>query len=517
MAFKESLSLLIELDGADDAAQDVETLGDGVDDMGKKLKTATDRAESLGSGLSNAGDRARRGGAGVKEYSGHLDRAGDSADNAERSFTGLASGVDGVTTLMADPSPQEMAQGIADLADGAGNFLVPALKKAKDSVMGFVGGLRSAEGGLSNLGKAATVGGIVAVGAALATVADQVNKQNIAEQLDEMAAQFVATGVVTDEMIASQWRAVGVMSQLIDASPTAAAAFVDLAEAQGLDAEMADKMRRGLADTVTAQEAAGVAAGDTTAAVNDQSDALLRLADVNAGLFDPIFAAVSANRALEDANRAVVEAVDAHGTSSREYEDAQWAALTATVAQESAIAKLAGQVKRGEINMDQATRRLREMGGGSQNTAALVDLLEGEVYGLRQQIGGLQDRTVHIDVVYRRTNAELLSGYSAPGRASGGPVGRGWAGWVGEEGREWLEMGNMTGHVYTEDQLRSAGSTRAPVSAARYVGSPAVGAAAAAPTVVRIDLSGGDNELMTWLRRRIKHDGGGNVQAALGQ
>jgi hypothetical protein len=65
----------------------------------------------------------------VGESASHIDRVGESADNAEGKFTGLASGIDGVTTLMDDPSPQEFAQAIADMADGVANFAVPAIKQ----------------------------------------------------------------------------------------------------------------------------------------------------------------------------------------------------------------------------------------------------------------------------------------------------------------------------------------------------------------------------------------------------
>lgn len=78
--------------------------------------------DDLGTGTKKMSDNA-------DQASSRLDRVGESADNAEGRFTGLASGIDGVTTLMDDPSPQEMAQGIADLADGIANAAVPAMTK----------------------------------------------------------------------------------------------------------------------------------------------------------------------------------------------------------------------------------------------------------------------------------------------------------------------------------------------------------------------------------------------------
>lgn len=91
--------------------------------------------------LTFAGDSSQlertfqRVGSGTREMNSELgrgarafDRVGESADNAETRFSGLASGIDGVTTVMSADSPQEYAQGLADMADGIANFAVPALK-----------------------------------------------------------------------------------------------------------------------------------------------------------------------------------------------------------------------------------------------------------------------------------------------------------------------------------------------------------------------------------------------------
>jgi hypothetical protein len=89
-------------------------------------KSLEDSFDKVGKGAEDMGDNVGRG-------AEAFDRVGDSADNAEGKMTGLASGIDGVTTLMDDPSPQEFAQGLADIADGIGNFLIPSLKTAVTS------------------------------------------------------------------------------------------------------------------------------------------------------------------------------------------------------------------------------------------------------------------------------------------------------------------------------------------------------------------------------------------------
>lgn len=78
--------------------------------------------------FSKVGEGAQSMGREVDSGAGAIDRVGESADGAETRFTGLASGIDGVTTLMDDPSPQEFAQGLADMADGIANFVVPTIK-----------------------------------------------------------------------------------------------------------------------------------------------------------------------------------------------------------------------------------------------------------------------------------------------------------------------------------------------------------------------------------------------------
>lgn len=84
--------------------------------------------DKVGQGATDMGDSVGRG-------TRSLDAVGESADGAETRFTGLASGIDGVTTLMDDPSPQEFAQGLADIADGVANSLIPTLKQFGTTIL----------------------------------------------------------------------------------------------------------------------------------------------------------------------------------------------------------------------------------------------------------------------------------------------------------------------------------------------------------------------------------------------
>jgi hypothetical protein len=92
------------------------------------LTFAGETSPSLKRSMDDIGTGSRKMADSADEAAGRIDRVGESADNAEGRFTGLASGIDGVTTLMDDPSPQEFAQGIADIADGIANAAVPAVK-----------------------------------------------------------------------------------------------------------------------------------------------------------------------------------------------------------------------------------------------------------------------------------------------------------------------------------------------------------------------------------------------------
>jgi|SRR5687768_3871913 len=114
--------------------------------------------ENVGAGAKSMGDQ-------VGESASSFDRVGESADNAETRFAGLASGIDGVTTLMDDPSPQEFAQGLADMADGIGNFVVPALKTMGTQIL--TSGQAALTAAATHATAAATtVAGWIATGAA---------------------------------------------------------------------------------------------------------------------------------------------------------------------------------------------------------------------------------------------------------------------------------------------------------------------------------------------------------------
>src|SRR5688500_17758113 len=91
--------------------------------------TFTGDTGSLERSFDKVGSAAKEMDDDVRTAGGGLDRVGESSDQLEGRFTGLASGIDGVTTLMDPQSPQEFAQGIADLADGIANAAVPALQR----------------------------------------------------------------------------------------------------------------------------------------------------------------------------------------------------------------------------------------------------------------------------------------------------------------------------------------------------------------------------------------------------
>lgn len=112
--------------------------------------------DRVGSRATDMSDKVGRG-------SASLEGVGESADGLETRFTGLASGIDGVTTLMDDPSPQEFAQGLADIADGIANSAVPALMRLKSGLL--TSASSAATAGIAHARAAATtVAGWVAMG-----------------------------------------------------------------------------------------------------------------------------------------------------------------------------------------------------------------------------------------------------------------------------------------------------------------------------------------------------------------
>lgn len=179
----------------------------------KRAQDASDKTEKAFDGVSSAADKVDgsfgRIGKSTEKYGSGIDRVGESADNAETRFTGLASGIDGVTTLMADPSPQEFAQGIADMADGIANAAVPALKSFGDRLKGVFENIKGAGMKSALMGTGLALGAVgLAVGAAgIAWNAYQKTQEKARERVKDLTSAIKDQANGVDDAIETSMRA----------------------------------------------------------------------------------------------------------------------------------------------------------------------------------------------------------------------------------------------------------------------------------------------------------------------
>lgn len=314
-------------------------------DLERTFSTVTDGAEKaeksldgIGGGVDRMNRRLDDGGKKAGEYSSRLDRAGESADDAETRFTGLASGIDGVTTLMDNPTPQEFAQGIADISDGLANAAVPALKRAKDAVMGFVDGI----GGVKNLLiGGAVVGGVVALAAGIDAAREAANNK----VLDSYAQQLERTGFAASEAARESLKtaeAAGVLDDIANRVAESGGAqaverLIDLARESGLSTDSINMLNDKLDETGTTAERTA----DNISGINDALRALT----------DPVFAAINAQDQLNEAQGAYNEALAEHGARSAEAEAATIAVAEASRDYDSALLDLEAKVRSGDVSM----------------------------------------------------------------------------------------------------------------------------------------------------------------------
>ena len=214
-----------------------------------------------------------------------LTRVGDTADTAETRFTGLASGIDGVTSILDDPTPQEFAQGLADMGDSMANTVVPWMSK---------------------LGPAALIagGGIAAAAAATFVLNDAIHDNNI----EDLADDFLKTGHTGEELdkalagqnagnytsdlsnlnrvVETGEHDLSAMEDVVkrlakESGPDAAEAYINQAEAAGLSAENTRALRDVLDETndelqVTTEQADATSASfDRLKGAADMKDTFL--------------------------------------------------------------------------------------------------------------------------------------------------------------------------------------------------------------------------------------------------
>ncbi len=438
----DSKALSSELDKVGAAAKETE---EAFDKLGKG---ASDGLDKVGTSAQQAGDRFRKSSKDSDEYRSRLDATGESADGLETRFTGLASGIDGVTTLMDDPSPQEFAQGLADISDGVANSFVPAIKRAFEGTKEFLGGLN----GLKTVAGVAAAGALAVLTYQLmqsAKAAHDAHFDEVTKELEETgnAAKAAADllgdkGPDFENMFSKTSSDVGnlteAMNRLLEAGDFEAAN--DLIREAGERGDITGDQMQALLNIVD-----GIASSAEGAAQSQKNlaDSIRGVSDAIAAQTDPVMAMIDANNQLRDANQQIAEALGAvndavkeHGENSPEavqalqdLRDAEIDAAGAGLDNEQAIRELTaaaaenpeivGNVIRhlqsladqgviSQASVDQVSQALRDVPRRVNSTLTARDRATGIINAVGEHLGTINGQSATVvlnaNVIIRKVN-----------------------------------------------------------------------------------------------------------------
>lgn len=432
-----------------------------------------------------------------------------------------------------------------------------AAAKGVGDIGKMINGIKALHGAVSGLSGAGVAAGIVGIGAAFMVAFDQIDKARKSANLQRLAEEFSATGAGMDELFekaksGNLWEFVGVFTKLRQMSPEVAEAFIDQAEAAGVADDMIAKMRNGLADTVSAQQAAADAAEDAKSAVEKEADAVSAFNDSLDKMLGKTLDVPEAQAAFTQALAATADQM------ARQTEEFGANATSMDVNTEAGAANtemIAGLVRAGadvltsmrdqgassaDLRSEQERQidSIRRVAGQLGLERGAVDrLIEGlmaipsqrrteiqvsrgaamaAIAAVQSAINNLHGKTVTVRVTATGAGAGLLGGFL--GQAHGGIVGAargigraatggprtGWT-WVGEQGPELAQLPPGTQVKSHGDSMRmGAGGGGGSEVVLRYEGS---GNAAIDALI---------NMLLPGMRMTIQRRYGGDVNAALG-
>lgn len=326
------------------------------------------------------------------------------------------------------------------------------------------------------------------------------------------------------------------LAQLAQKSPAdASAAFSRLTEGMHLSYEEVGKFKDQLPAFSNAMQQSANAADGSAQSQERNAQALSDYLTQLQAATDPVFGLMNALGQVKTAQTAYNDAVKQHGINSNEAKDASVALAEAVAGAEAAAlngqlsysdfaAALDHWVQSGVITSQQARdirQRVDETRGAAQAYIGNYDarmFMENHASNVIAQVK--RDLDSVPDNTYKRFYMQYFNqimnptpsnpaGYGFIGnRAIGGPIGHAAEGggrtgltWVGEQGPELVRL--------------PAGSMVHPAGAS----SQAAGGGSGGGGEVRvlIDLTGAESGLISWLKDRIRIDGGGDVQTALGQ
>jgi hypothetical protein len=341
--------------------------------------------------------------------------------------------------------------------------------------------LRDAEGGLTNLGKAAGIAGGVIAGLAAVDVAagvintiagysgkaeDALNRLTVASAkagkgvrgagTDAVAAfadlasnqplslataweswgEQVRISVGGKETIASVEDADKAFESLLDQDPTLAREFLKSFEdftgtmdesAAGFDTNTSQikVWKEQLKNSTEATDALADANDDLAESSETASQGFKKLNDLARAQIDPFFALADANKKLNEAHWEVIAAQAEHGKGSAEYAAALRNAGAAALDMDAATQGLAAAVKDGTTSYPQAIARLEELGKSAGLSEDEVAGLKWQVFLYSKQVQDATGQTLDLDTdpaieALKRLAAEMFSTKGALARLKTG-------------------------------------------------------------------------------------------------
>lgn len=323
-----------QLERASKQAQNsTEKLAQAFDEVSQAAK----RTDTAMAGVDGASARlsqiAGRGGADFRAYRSDLDGVGDGFNDIEDRAMGAGNIINGFQDVMKGGSQgaATFAMGLSDLAAGVRYTVVPSLQDGVKGAKGFIDKL----GGLK--GAAGIAAGAAGIGAVLVAI-DQFNKRQQQMNIERMTSEFLAAGDSAEQMgdviqtLSGQGfkEFFGTFDRLAHTNREAAERFVDQAEAAGLAKSQIEGMRETLHTLSAAEEQAARDTEDLAAAHDRAVEAVSNLHDKLREGISPIFdyqAAITSNQealvAEAEATQAVTDAIAEFGAGSPEAVQAQ--------------------------------------------------------------------------------------------------------------------------------------------------------------------------------------------------
>jgi hypothetical protein len=443
------------------------------------------------------------------------------ADVSEK-LGGLARGFKGANDASGGLLSKLAAYGTIALGAAGGlSFVIGKTIALRDNLSGLTSKFRNAEGGLSRLGKGASIAsGALGILAAV-EIAKSMNVTTVS--VDKLAASLAKTDTATREsvegsiLLASRYGELDeIVKQTAETNLVAAERLLEAAEAAGINgdelqslkdivAEQGEANVQGAKDQETNTAALEAAVGPTGELAGETGTLAERVAEANeayGNLIDTVLGFANADLALResidktddalfDLAAAQEEAAD-KGGKNREANEALEDALNNVEGSmysqaEAAVKAAEDQAKLAGTTLSAADKQaiLRASLDESRNKLAPGSPLRNNLNSVIDDLDRLaQDRTANVDIFIREQRIALTTKRDGE-RASGGPVSSGKTYLVGERGPELVTMGS-SGYVTPNDALGGGSSS----------------------TVVNINVSGSDpQKVVEAVQRYIKSNG----------